>query len=76
MPKRGPSSLEERLRRIEGQVRGVEKMINEKKEISQVLVQIQAITSSLESVKIELIKKDIKEKIISNIDKSIEMIKK
>jgi DNA-binding FrmR family transcriptional regulator len=75
MPKKGPSTIDERLRRIEGQVRGVEKMFNEGAEVSKLVIQIQAITSSLESVRTELVKKEIKERLLSNIDEAMDLIR-
>lgn len=75
MPKKGPSTIDERLRRIEGQVRGVEKMFNEGADVTKLVIQIQAITSSLESVRTELVKREIKERLMSNIDEAIDLIR-
>ncbi|MBV8966552.1 MAG: metal-sensitive transcriptional regulator [Mycobacteriaceae bacterium] len=44
-----------RLRRIEGQVRGIAKMIDEDKYCIDVLTQISAVTSALQSVALGLI---------------------
>jgi len=75
MPQKGPSTIDQRLRRIEGQVRGIEKMCQSGLEVSKILIQLQAVISSLESVKTELIKKEIKEKLLENIDSTIDLIK-
>lgn len=68
MPKKGPSTLQERLHRIEGQVRGVENLLNSGEGVEKISVQIQAIVSSLESLKLELIKKQIKKELLKNIE--------
>jgi DNA-binding FrmR family transcriptional regulator len=44
-----------RLRRIEGQVRGIAKMIDEDKYCIEVLTQISAVTSALQSVALGLL---------------------
>jgi CsoR family transcriptional regulator, copper-sensing transcriptional repressor len=44
-----------RLRRIEGQVRGLQRMIGEDKYCIDVLTQISAVTKALESVALELL---------------------
>ncbi|MFM7030847.1 MAG: metal-sensitive transcriptional regulator [Micrococcales bacterium] len=49
------AKYQRQLRRIEGQVRGVLKMVEEDKYCIDVLTQISAITSSLESVALALL---------------------
>ena len=49
------SSKAKRLRRIEGQVRGVAKMIDDDKYCIDVLTQISAVTSALQSVALGLL---------------------
>jgi len=39
-----------RLKRVEGQIRGIQKMLEEKRNCSQVLVQISAARSALDSI--------------------------
>lgn len=75
MPRKGPSTIDERLRRIEGQVRGIEKMYNNQEPVDKLIVQLQAVISSLESVRTELIKQEIKDQILDNIDEAIDLIK-
>ncbi|MCA9374830.1 metal-sensitive transcriptional regulator [Candidatus Dojkabacteria bacterium] len=78
MPRKGPSTLQERLHRIEGQVRGVEKLLNNSESTEKISVQIQAIISSLESVKIEIIKKQLKEELnrsVESVESLIDKIK-
>lgn len=48
-----------RLRRIEGQVRGISKMIDEDKYCIDVLTQISAVTSALQSVAIGLLEEHL-----------------
>ncbi len=75
MPQKGPSTIDQRLKRIEGQIRGIENMVQNEEDVSQILIQIQAVTSSLDSVRVELIKKEIKGKILENLDSAVNLIK-
>ncbi len=47
--------VQKRLRRIEGQVRGIQRMVDEDKYCIDVLTQISAVTSALQSVALELL---------------------
>lgn len=49
-----------RVRRIEGQVRGIERMIEEDKYCIDILTQISAITSALENVGLALLDEHLK----------------
>lgn len=75
MAKKGPSSIQDRLHRIEGQVRGVEKLVEQGEDVSKVLVQMQAIISSLESAKLELVKAQMKKSILAQLDIAVTMLK-
>jgi len=75
MAKKGPSSLEDRLHRIEGQVRGVEKLIKADEPAEKIAIQLQAVISSLESVKLELIKKQMKDKLVGEVDSLVDLLK-
>ncbi len=55
------ASVLNRLRRIEGQVRGLQRMIDEGKECEQVLTQLSAVKSALDRVGIYLISHRMKE---------------
>jgi CsoR family transcriptional regulator, copper-sensing transcriptional repressor len=48
-------AVQKRLRRIEGQVRGVQRMVDEDKYCTEVLDQIAAVTRALQAVAIELL---------------------
>ena len=48
-------AVHKRLRRIEGQVRGLQRMVDEDKYCIEVLDQIAAVTKALQAVAIELI---------------------
>lgn len=50
-----------RLKRIEGQVRGLQRMIDEGKECEQILTQLSAVKSALDRVGIHLISHRMKE---------------
>ncbi|HVX92583.1 MAG TPA: metal-sensing transcriptional repressor, partial [Candidatus Dojkabacteria bacterium] len=67
MAKKGPSSIQDRLHRIEGQVRGIEKLIEQNAEAEKIIMQLDAVISSLESTKLELIKAEIKKSLLAKI---------
>jgi len=48
-------AVHKRLRRIEGQVRGLQRMVNEDKYCIEILDQIAAVTKALQAVAIELL---------------------
>jgi DNA-binding FrmR family transcriptional regulator len=48
-------ALKKRLRRIEGQVRGLEKMVDEDRYCIDVLTQVSAVTKALESLAYEVL---------------------
>ena len=48
-------ALRKRLRRIEGQVRGLEKMVDEDRYCIEVLTQVSAVTKALESLAYEVL---------------------
>jgi DNA-binding FrmR family transcriptional regulator len=75
MAKSGPSSLTDRINRIEGQLKGISKMISEDEEIEKVIIQIKAVSSSIESLKLELVKVQIKKKLLAEIDSVVNLIK-
>ena len=64
-----------RLRRIEGQVRGIQKMLENNKEVNQIIIQVQAITSALDSVRTQLIKTELKDEIRKSIENITNLIK-
>lgn len=47
--------IQSRLRRIEGQVRGIQKMVDEDRYCIDVLTQVNAVRAALESVALELL---------------------
>lgn len=50
------SDLEARLRRIEGQIRGLQKMVQEERYCIDVLTQVNAVKAALESVALLLLR--------------------
>ena len=52
--------LKKRLRRIEGQVRGIEKMVDEDRYCIDVLTQVSAVTKALESLAYEVLDDHVK----------------
>ena len=75
MPKKGKSSVEDRLHRIEGQIRGIEKMVENEDDLRKVMTQLQAVISSLESLKLEIVKKQIEENMEQQVMASLELLK-
>ena len=53
-------ALKKRLRRIEGQVRGLEKMVEEDRYCLEVLTQVSAVTKALESLAYEVLDDHVK----------------
>ena len=75
MAKKGPSTIQDRLHRIEGQVRGVEKLVDNGAEVEKITVQIQAVISSLESVKLELVKRQMRDQLMAQVDSVTSLLK-
>ena len=48
-------AIQKRLRRIEGQVRGLQRMVDEDKYCIEILDQVSAVTKALQAVAIELL---------------------
>ncbi|OGC43660.1 hypothetical protein A2400_01365, partial [candidate division WS6 bacterium RIFOXYB1_FULL_33_14] len=63
--------IQNRVSRIEGQVGGVKRMILSDTDEEKVMTQLQAVISSLESLKMELMKKEMKESLVEDIKKSL-----
>jgi len=63
--------IQNRVSRIEGQVGGVKRMIANDTAEDKVMTQLQAVISSLESLKLELVKAQMKESLVEDIRKSL-----
>jgi len=63
--------IQNRVSRIEGQVGGIKRMIGGNTEDDKVMTQLQAVISSLESLKLELLKKQMQESMVEDIKKSL-----
>ena len=82
--KKQRKKLIKRLKTIEGQIRGVEKMVEEDKYCKDVLIQLLAINKSIKSVSNEIFKshlstcvvRDIKNDDLEVIDEVMDLIKK
>ena len=57
-----------RLRRIEGQVRGLERMLSEGRECEDVLTQLMAVRSGLEQISLLLLDHHVKDCLLSGAD--------
>ncbi|MFI3207340.1 MAG: metal-sensing transcriptional repressor [Clostridia bacterium] len=61
------TKLNNRLKRIEGQVRGVQRMLNEDAYCTDILTQVSAIQSALNSFNQELLENHIKSCVVNDI---------
>ena len=68
-------NIQNRIKRVEGQVGGVRKMIISGENDTKVMTQLQACISSLESLKTELIKQQMKESMVDDVRKSLGLTK-
>ena len=66
-----PKNIQNRIKRIEGQVSGVKRMIITEESNTRVMTQLQAVISSLESLKTEMVKQQMKESIVSDVKKTL-----
>ena len=55
----GKDALIKRLHRIEGQVRGIERMVEEERYCVDILTQISAVSTALESVALKLLQEHV-----------------
>lgn len=63
--------VQNHIKRVEGQVTGVKKMIVDGKSQEKVITQLKASISSLESLKVELAKEQMKETILENVKNTL-----
>lgn len=63
--------IQNRVNRICGQANGIKKMIERNEDEDKVMTQLQAVISSLESLKLELVKKQMKETLVEDVRKSL-----
>ena len=63
--------IQNRVSRIEGQVGGIKKMIISNTQEEKLMIQLQAVISSLESLKLELVRKQMKETLVEDVKKSL-----
>ena len=68
---RYPKSIQNRIKRVEGQVGGVKRMILNEETDSKIMAQLQACISSLEALKTEMIKLQMKESMVEDVRKSL-----
>lgn len=63
--------IQNRIKRVEGQVGGVKKMILNGENDTKVMTQLQASISSLESLKTEMIKQQMKQTMLEDVKKTL-----
>ena len=71
----GKEDILARLRRIEGQVRGIQKMVDDDKYCIDILTQINAATSALKQVAVGLLDDHIRHCVANQTEEGKDMIK-
>ncbi|MDD3661717.1 MAG: metal-sensing transcriptional repressor [Candidatus Dojkabacteria bacterium] len=75
MPKTGRSTLEDRLHRIEGQLRAIETMLSGGEDLQKVMIQLEAVISGLQGVKVELVKKNVEKKLQEHMREALDLLR-
>ena len=76
MPRKGPSTIQDRLSRVQGQINGIDRMIESGEKSSRdIVIQVQAAISALEGVNLEMVKKEVKEALLENMDSALSLLK-
>ena len=65
--------IQNRVSRVEGQVRGVKKMVVGNENEDKVMIQLQAVISSLESLKTQLMKEQMKQALLEDVKKTLDL---
>ena len=65
--------IQNRVSRVEGQVRGVKKMDVGNENEDKVMIQLQAVISSLESLKTQLMKEQMKQALLEDVKKTLDL---
>lgn len=74
MTKTAEKQLINRLHRIAGQVGGIEKMLKENSEPSKILVQLDAVKASIDSLKRNYMKELVRYSISTEIEKILQIL--
>ena len=69
------AKIMQRFHRAAGQLEAVKNMIEENKPVNQVLIQLQATISALQSIKIEVVQQQVRQNILEEIKKAFQIIK-
>ncbi|HOU75596.1 MAG TPA: metal-sensitive transcriptional regulator [Flavobacterium alvei] len=65
----------QRFSRASGQLDAVKRMIDEGKPLNQVLVQLQAVISAIQSIKVEIVQEQVRQNILEEIKKAFQIMK-
>lgn len=68
-----PRELKNRLKRIEGQIRGVLRMMEEEKECTDVLHQLSAVRNAVDRVTVHVIGADMEKCLVEDLQKTEEL---
>jgi DNA-binding FrmR family transcriptional regulator len=69
-----PEVMTRRLHRIEGQVRGVERMLTEGRECEDILTQLMAVRSGLEQVSLLLLDHHVRDCLLAECDVDVDRL--
>jgi len=67
--------MQNRMKRLEGQVRGISRMIEEKQDPKQIIIQISAVMAGLETVKVHIVEEAMKKKIMESLENLSDLLK-
>lgn len=68
-------AVSNRIHRVIGQLNAIENMINQGGDFNQLLIQVQAVTSAIDSMKIELVQYRVKSKISEELANVMKVLK-
>ena len=82
MPNQDRKSIISRLRRVEGQIRGLQKMIEEERSCEEVIVQMSAARAALDKVALLIVRRHLADCLVEpdsaqrekSLEKALEMI--
>ena len=74
MTKTAQKQIVNRLHRIEGQVRGIEKMLDGAEEVENVLMQLDAVKASVDSLKRNYVKEHVRSTLYEEFESILKLI--
>ena len=62
------NDLQKRLRRIEGQVRGIQKMVDDERDCQEIIQQLTAVRSAVQNARLQFLREYAKECLLEGVD--------